>query len=596
MAKIKETLILEDKFSATFAKFIASAEKAAGATGGLKESIGGLVPKNDQYSKSVGGVTSALKGLIGGYVGLQAVSKLVGLSDALTSAEARINMMNDGLQTTDELMDSIFRAANRSRGSYADLANMVSKLGTLAGVGEGGAFDSSSQVVAFGEQVQKMMAISGTGDAEARGAMLQLTQGMSSGVLRGDELVSVMEQVPMIAQTIAEHLGVSVGEMRELASEGLVTAGVVKDAILGATEETNEALEEMPMTWAQVWDIMSNYATKALGPVLAAISWLANNLEIVGPLVLGLGSAFAVFQVAAHWTKIAAVATGIYNGALTFLKVGYGLLRNQTMAAAIAQYTYNSALLANPITWVIMLIGALVGVLFAAVGGYNKLTGSSVSAVGLLTGGASVILAAIGNMAAGVANVFIFLRNKLYDAITAMVTGLLGKLREFAEGLEELVNKLPGVNVDLTSAIDNAIAAVDAWGESKQMDYLEYKSLKDAWNEGYDWGANLFGGDDDESGWDPPDYSPDDSQMAADVASIKKSVDMSQEDIAMMVDMATRRYINHINFSSQTPVITINGANTGNNEADRRAMADAIKNILLEQAAAGSYRMTARTY
>ena len=161
----------------------------------------------------------------------------------------------------------------------------------------------------FAEQIQKQLAISGASGASAQAALVQLTQGLASGTLRGEELNSVLEQTPMIAQTIAEYMGVTTGEMRELASEGKVTAEVVKNAMLGAAEETNAQFEQMPMTWAQVWTMFQNVAIQALDPVLDAISWLANNIDLVGPIVLGLGAAFGVFLLAANWTNICTAAT-----------------------------------------------------------------------------------------------------------------------------------------------------------------------------------------------------------------------------------------------------------------------------------------------
>lgn len=173
--------------------------------------------------------------------------------------------------------------------------------------------------MAFAEQIQKQMAISGASGASAQAALVQLTQGLASGTLRGEELNSVLEQTPMIAQTIAEYMGVTIGEMRELASEGKVTAEVVKNAMLGAAEETNAQFEQMPMTWAQVWTMFQNVAIQALDPVLDAISWLANNIDLVGPIVLGLGAAFGVFLLAANWTNICTAATTVLTTAQKML-------------------------------------------------------------------------------------------------------------------------------------------------------------------------------------------------------------------------------------------------------------------------------------
>lgn len=565
-------------------------------------------------------LTASLKKMAGGYIGLQGVKGLLQMSDTLVSTTARLDMVNDGLQSTAALNNMIFTSANRARGSYAETADMVSKLGLLAG----DAFGSTQEIVAFAEQLNKQMAVSGVSMVSAQGAMLQLTQAMASGVLRGEELNSVMEQLPIVTDSIIKYLGISKGELKDLASEGAITAEIVKNAMFAAAEETNARFEEMPTSWSQVWTIFGNYATKALTPVLLGLSWVANNLEIIGPLVLGAGAAFAIFQVAANWTKIATVVTGAYNAAVTFLKVGYGLLRNQTMAAAIAQHTYNSALLASPITWVLMGLALIVGALYAGVAAYNHFTGASVSATGIIAGVMSMLGAHVYNTVAFMYNGFAVFANLIGNVFNNPVAAVkvlfydmaqtvLGYLLNIANGIEGLVNKIPGVTVDLTSGVESWInnlgaksaAVKESSGWKEYFSPMEYKDYDSAFSSGYDKGSNFFSnifgggvgadlGNFSASGASLGDINDKLGGIGKDVGSIKKSVDMSKEDIKLMVDMATQRYVNKINLTAQTPVITVNGANTGNTEADRKAMADVMALILQEQLAAGSAKSTAR--
>lgn len=565
-------------------------------------------------------LTASVKSLVGGYIGLQGVKGLLQMSDTLISTTSRLDMVNDGLQTTAQLNDMIFQSANRARGSYAETAAMVSKLGLLAG----DAFDSTQEIVAFAEQLNKQMAISGTTTAEAQGAMLQLTQAMASGVLWGEELNSVMEQLPMVTQSITKYLGISQGELKDLASEGAITAEIVKNAMFAAAEETNAKFEEMPMTWSQVWTIFGNYATKALTPVLLGLSWLANNIEIIGPLVLGAGTAFAIFQLAANWTKIATIATTLYQGAVTLLSIGYGVLTGNTAAASAATMVFNSALLASPITWVLMGLALIVGALYAGVAAYNHFTGSSVSATGIIMGVMYTLGAFILNQVALLYNGFAvfanFIANVFHDPVASvkilfydMAQTVLGFLLGIAEGMESLINKIPGVTVDLTSSVESWInnlgvksaAVKEASGWKEYFAPMEYKDYGSAFSSGYDTGSNLlsniFGGG---TGWNMGGYGANNASLGdvndtlggigKDVGSIKKSVDMSKEDIKLMVDMATHRYVNKINLTAQTPVITVNGANTGNTEADRKSLADTLAIILQEQRAAGSAKSTAR--
>lgn len=566
-------------------------------------------------------LTASLKKMAGGYIGLQGVKGLLQMSDTLVSTTARLDMVNDGLQSTAALNNMIFASANRARGSYAETADMVSKLGLLAG----DAFGSTQEIVAFAEQLNKQMAVSGVSMVSAQGAMLQLTQAMASGVLRGEELNSVMEQLPVVTDSIIKYLGISKGELKDLASEGAITAEIVKNAMFAAAEETNARFEEMPTSWSQVWTIFGNYATKALTPVLLGLSWVANNLEIIGPLVLGAGAAFAIFQVAANWTKIATVATTAYHGAVTLLSIGYGVLTGNTAAASAATMVFNSALLASPITWVLMGLALIVGALYAGVAAYNHFTGASVSATGIIAGVMSMLGAHVYNTVAFMYNGFAvfanFIGNVFNNPVAAvkvlfydMAQTVLGYILNIAKGLEDLINKLPWASVNLTSGLESYISSLGAKsaavkessGWKEYFSPMEYKDYGSAFSSGYDKGSNFFSnifgggagmpdmGSFSAGGTSLGDINDTLGGIGKDVSSMKKSVDMSKEDIKLMVDMATQRYVNKINLTAQTPVITVNGANTGNTEADRKAMADVMALILQEQLAAGSAKSTAR--
>ena len=565
-------------------------------------------------------LATSVNRLAGGYIGLQGGKELLQMSDSLVSTTARLNSINDGLQTTAQLNRMIFQSANRARGSYAETAAMVSKLGLLAG----DAFGNTQEIVAFAEQLNKQMVISDTKTAEGQAAMLQLTQAMASGVLRGEELNSILEQTPMIAQTIANYLGVNVGQMREMASEGAITADIVKNAMFAAAEETNAKFEEMPMTWGQVWTKFQNYATMGLRPVLLGLSWLANNIEIIGPLVLGAGAAFAIFQVAANWTKIATIATTAYHGAVTLLSIGYGVLTGNTAAASAATMVFNSALLASPITWLLMGLALIVGALYAGVAAYNHFTGASVSATGIIAGVMSMLGAHVYNTVAFMYNGFAvfanFIGNVFNNPVAAikvlfydMAQTVLGYFLNIANGIEGLINKIPGKTVDLTSGLEASInslgaksaAVKESSGWKEYFSPMEYKDYGSAFSSGYDKGSNFFSnifgggvgadlGNFSAGGASLGDINDKLGGIGKDVGSIKKSVDMSKEDIKLMVDMATQRYVNKINLTAQTPVITVNGANTGNTEADRKSLADALAIILQEQRAAGSAKSTAR--
>lgn len=609
MADIVERLTLEDRMSSAMTQCIQMAQRMANvlddvrystmnvetATAATAQSMQDMASRMSQTTTQGNFMLTTVRNLAGAFLGMQSVRWLVGTSDQLAQINARLQMMTGSAEAAAEANEQIYQAALRSRGAYADMADLVSQLGITAG----GAFGDTGELVAFAEQIQKQMAISGASGASAAAAMTQLTQGLASGVLRGEELNSVLEQTPMIAKTIADYMGVTTGQMRELASEGAVTADVVKNAILGAAEETDAAFKQMPMTWAQVWTQMQNIAIRALDPVLGGINFLANHIEIIGPIVLGLGAAFGVFLLAANWTKICTAATT-------------GLTAAQTALSAVMATTWGPPLIA-----IILIIAAV----YALVAAVNYFTGSSVSATGIIAGAFLTLFALIANGAILGINTFAafgnFVGNVFHDPVAAvkilfldMATTILGYISNVAHGIEDLINAIPGVEISITSGIDGLYnrvqgAAAQAKSAAGWVEYFkpqEYIDLAVAFQTGYSAGENFnpFGGA--SATGDLSQYtagiSPYDEiagtlgDISGSVKNIDKSVSMSDEDIKALVDVAERRYVNNINLTSQTPVINFNGANTGRTAQDRRALADAIEQILLEQWASGSVRST----
>ena len=615
MATIQDTLILNDQYSPALNNYIQSLLRAQNAANQTQNANRHFSDSASEAARSTNSFVSSLRNLAGAYVGVRGLSSLFNLSDTMTQTTARLDMMNDGLQTTAELNRMIYESAQRSRGSYQVTADMVSKLGNMAGE----AFSSNKELVAFAEQLNKQITLSGASTVAADAAMLQLTQAMSSGVLRGEELNSILEQTPTIAKTIADYMGVSTGQMREMASEGQVTAEVVKNALLGAADEVNAKFEQMPMTWGQVWTSFKNTAIMAVHPVLTAINWMANNIQIIGPLVLGAAGAFAVFQIAAHWTTIATAATAAYHFVVDLLTIGYGVLTGSAGAASAAVFTFNSALLASPITWVVMGVMLLVGALYAGVAAYNKLTDSSVSATGIIAGafyvlGSFVLNGTIIPLQRGFASFANFIGNVFNDPVTAvkvlfydMSITVIGYIQSLVGGIEDLINAIPGVEVNLTSGIDSLYnrlqssrqAAISAGSYKEYITPWEYKDLGTSFANGYKWGSNLnlFSGENYALGnYDSVPTYDQVSGIADSVSGIEKSVSMMDEDLQSLVDIAERRYVNNINLTSQAPVINITGQNTGDTAADQQNLANALRDILVQQVAAGSVQTTAKTF
>lgn len=235
----------------------------------------------------------------------QEISQLAGkvsdTADQMTQLRARINLINDGTQTTTEIMDKVYAAAQRSRGGYVEMADSVAKLNMLAK----DAFSSNDEAIAFVEQLNKQFKISGASVQESTAAMYQLTQAMAAGKLQGDEFHSIMENAPMLAQAIAQQMGMTVGQLKEMSSQGLITADVIKEALFNSAEETNAKFAEIPMTFAEIGQQLSNQALQAFQPVLEQLSSITASSDFQA-IVEGIGMSFKVMSVAAQ-VAIAAI-------------------------------------------------------------------------------------------------------------------------------------------------------------------------------------------------------------------------------------------------------------------------------------------------
>lgn len=623
MAAIRETLILEDKFTSTMTQCLQVAQRmanmlddvrastmnvetAAAATAVQMQELAGKMTQTNSRGTSLLGT---IRNLAGTFLGMQSVRWLVNTSDQLTSINARLRLMTGSAEAAAAAQEEIYQAAMRSRGAYADMADFVSQLGTVAG----NAFTGTDELVAFAEQIQKQMAISGASGASAQAALVQLTQGLASGTLRGEELNSVLEQTPMIAQTIAEYMGVTTGEMRELASEGKVTAEVVKNAMLGAAEETNAQFEQMPMTWAQVWAMFQNVAIQALDPVLDAISWLANHLEELAPILAGLAAGAVAF---AAGLGIQAAATWIADG------------------AAKAFFT---TLLTNPLTYIVLIIGLVVAAIYQwvqSMGGLEIAWLTVVDSVlyawdtvkaGFFTG-VYFVMDLFDQMGLKIQTVAVSIQNFLGDMKVGVLTVLQGMVNGAIDIINWFIDKLnliPGVSIE---AIQKTTFAATASAENEAAKANRNAALEEARQEveqrtqdRADKLAQMWADRDanhaarqaeiqvkraaqatGQENQALPSSTPYDElsgqlgDIAGSVGSIEKSVKMSDEDIKSLVDVAERRYVNNVNLTAQTPVITVNGANTGRTAADRQSLANAIRDILIEQTASGSTRSTAR--
>ena len=583
---------------------------------------------NNSVNRGSSGISSLVKkvgGLVAAYAGIQTIGKIINLSDQLTQTNARLNQMNDGLQTTEELTNMIHQAAQNARGSYADMANVVARFGNNAK----DAFGSSAEVVDFAEIVQKQMVIAGAGTNEASNAMLQLSQALGSGVLRGDELNSIFEQAPNLIQSIADYLDVPIGKIREMASEGELTADIVKNAVFASAEEVNAKFEDMPMTFNQVWTSFKNNALKAFQPVLKKINELANskrfqefvnraidamyqlsdvivgvmdtigaigtfiydNWSTIEPLIMGIVTAFGLYTAAlVAYNTVLAISAAI-TAAKAFAESVHAaslmMASGATFAATAAQHGFNAALFACPITWIILLIIALIAVIVALAGHFSGAAHTAQTAFGAICGGIMVVGAFFKNFALSVANGFLGIGNAIAAVAQNMVIAfqnsianvqacfysLLSVALSVIAQIAEALSQLPFVEFD-ASGISNAAAsyankAAEAAGNKKgynnvadafydggtTLDAFQDGWAKDAYESGAKWGDNVSNkvtdaynkatGGGGSYGAGTAQQIANNTGSAADSAGkIADAVDISNENLKYLRDAAEQEAIN----------------------------------------------------
>ena len=516
----------------------------ADAQGNLNQQIQAGVNTSNELVDTV-------KRLALAYLSMQSVQKVLDVSDELAMTTARLNTMNqafneiNGTATeTDTIVKQIYASAQNARGSFGDMAAVVAKFGNNAR----DAFASQDEVIAFANLIQKQMTIAGASTQEASNAMLQLSQALGSGVLRGDELNSIFEQAPNLIQSIADYLDVPIGKIREMAQDGQLTADTVKAAIFSSAEDINAKFEAMPMTWGQVWTSFQNSALMAFQPVLDKVNELANNDQFQGFVenAIGLLAQLAVYVldffntlasigafISDNWSIIAPIVYGVIAALIAYAAISgivaavngvmalsasvhaaaEAMQAGATFTATAAQYGLNAALMACPLTWIILLIIAVIAAIFAVCNAIAKMTGVANSGFGVITGGINVVIQFFKNLGLSVANIALGIGNAIAALASNMMTAfhnaicsvqswfynLLSTALSVIEGICAALNKLPFVEFDysgISSAADDyASKAAEAAGNKE-----DYKSIGDAFNEGMStfdtfqdgWAADAF--------------------------------------------------------------------------------------------------------
>ncbi len=524
----------------------------------------------ERFNDEVGEGTNKIMQMVGAYASMQGLKKLVNLSDEYVQTNARLNMINDGLQTTDELQQKIFASAQRARASYTATADTVAKLSLNAG----DAFGSNDETIKFAENLNKLYAIAGTEQASIASSSLQLTQALGSGVLRGEEFNAVFEAAPNIMQTVADYMDVPIGKLRGMAADGKITADIVKNAMLGATDEINAQFESMPMTWSQVWTGIMNRLYMASQPVLQLISFMAQNWSILEPIVLGLATAVGLYTGALLIHKGVQVASNIAKTMSTIASVAHGAAITAEMTATTgmtaAQLSFNAALYACPLTWVLLLIIGIIAAVYAVIAVINKVTGKSISAIGVIVGALAVAGAFILNIVVGVINsIFqliwgLFIEPFLgiiewilnacdggFDSFGDAVANLIGNIISWFLSLGQVVTRIIDAifGTNWTGGLESLKKTVTAWGKNDNAITIDRSASQGlfsrieygtAWSAGYNFGADIV----DSTSGNVEALLANTTAIAENTGKGAEALEITNEDLKYLRDIAEREAVN----------------------------------------------------
>lgn len=650
--------------------------KAGTAFDAIEENIRQANNEQQKFNNSIRGGSNSANGLLSiikkvaiAAGGIAGINKVLNISDELASTKARLNLLVDDGGSVEALEQKIMASAQRSRSVYFDTASAVAKLGLNAGNAFNGDMD---QVIAFMEQVNKQFVIGGATAQEQSNAMIQLTQAMAAGALRGEELNSILDGAPGIARAIEKYMGIAEGSIKTVAQEGKVTAEVVKNAMFAMADETNAKFDSMPKTWAQIWVDMKNQALSMFAPILTKINQLGNsakfqkvttglinglaavanvassaldiliavasvfvdNWGIIQPLVLGIAAAMLLYNGYLIANNAITAISNAQKG-LAAVQAYKAAVANTTLAATekaeamakasatAAQYGFNAALLACPLTWILLIIIAVIAAIYMIVAAINKLTGSTISATGIICGVVAVAGAFVLNCAIGVLNAIIqaiwtifvapFLGivewilnvcnggfNSFGDAVANLIGQIIGWFLNLGKVVTTIIDAIFGT--DWTSGLESLQSAVTSWGKNenaitldKNAPTIDYRATySGAWDAGYDFGQGIddkIGGMFDASGLDSMgafDLSNtldgiygNTGDTAANTAATADALDIAEEDLAYLRDIAEREAINR--FTTAEIKVEQHNENHISKDADLDGIMDAWANDFAEK-------------
>ncbi|MDF2907477.1 MAG: phage tape measure protein [Herbinix sp.] len=610
MPSLNALFRLYDKYSSTADKIIGKTDKA---TNKILNASGATDKFNSKLQATGASASNASNGL-GKYIKVAAAvtSAIKGMeiTDTYSNTQARLDLINDGLQTQAELQDKIFAAANRSKGAYSGMANAVSKMGLLASE----SFNSNDELIAFTELMQKSFKIGGASTSEQSSAVLQLTQAMAAGKLQGDEFRSIMENAPMLADAIAKFTGKSKGELKEMSADGAITADIIKGAMFTAADDINAKFAKMPFTFADVWNRIKNGGTKAFSKLMEKVNKLINTDKFMNAVDKFIG-VLSLAADAAGWLVDTIVEGWDVIGPILALITGLYLITmiGQLWAMIPPLLAQGAAWLS--IYWPILLI---IGVIALAIVAARHFGASWEDIFGFVGGIVGVFatyfynrFVMIWNAVAAFINFFGNVFNDPVASIKALFFDMsvtaLGYIEKLAQGIEDVLNKIPGVNIDLTSGLEaykNKLAAASEFVKSKAdlktyVQSKEFMDFSEGWTRGSDMGKNVlssindaFGGLTDlMSGANDKGTTFDPTIIQGIGNGGKVEVDMSEEDLKYLRDVAEKKFINKFSTATLAPNVTFNFGDI-HEEADANKLKGTLEKMMREEiavAAEGDY-------
>ena len=652
MATIASSLALKDKFTNTINRAVQGTNrllKAMDAVGASKLDINlqrqlkvardavqatekeleKLVQKMERADNASSRMMTGIKGMIASLAAGFTVKFVVEQTDLYASNQARLGLINDGLQTQAELQQKIYAAAQRSRGEYNAMVDSVAKLGLLAG----DAFGSNNEMVAFAEQLNKAFTISGATTEQRNAAMLQLTQAMAAGKLQGDEYVSIMENAPMVIDAISKYTGKTKGELKELSSEGYITADIIKNALFAASDDINTKFEQMPKTFGSVWTQIANFSTMKFGGLMERINGFLNS-STGAAMVSGITAGIALIAdgitwiidlvqmggdfVAQNWGIIQPVLMGITAALLFWGATLIPGMIAKLWAMAPALWAQIPPVMAQAAAWLAVHWPILaVGIAIAGVGlilNHFGITADQV--IGFVVGLFYGLGAAVWNVVALMVNPFIMFAEFISNVFSHPLYSAKKLFVDFASGVLNILADLAGAidwvfGSNLADAVTGWQAGLTDWlGEMpegyKVLDKMEHLDIGDFGKKGYTAGsdfangiksgaAGLFGGvfgNDDPFGIGGIGTTGDfastmkapDIGKVGEVGKINSDVNIADEDLQLMKDVAEMRYVQ--NFVTLTPTVAMNARVSERVDIDE--LTGRVADALIEEVAAGA--------